>query len=93
MPPIFNILQIVNLVNIITIINIIKIIIFTIATTTIIAVSYRKKSIIFVAKKVITLISIQKMSNRKQKNFRDKTGNFVKIKTNTMHFALIIKRI
>ena len=33
------------------------------------------------------------MSNKRQKNFKDKTENFVEIKTNTTHFWLIIKEI
>lgn len=50
------------------------------------AASHREKSVIFVAKEVVALISIQTMRNRRQKNFRDKTENFVEIKANTMHF-------
>lgn len=72
--------------GIIAIINIIKTTILTIAITTIIAISYKKKSVIFVAKKVVALIGIQKMSNKRQKNFEDKTGNFGLIKANTTHF-------
>lgn len=44
-------------------------------------------------KKVVTLISIQIMSNKRQKNFRDKTENFVEIKTNTIYFWLIMKKL
>lgn len=68
-------------------VNITKTILFTIAIIVIIiAVSYIKKSIIFVIKKVIALISIQTMSNKRQKNFRDKTENFVEIRANITHF-------
>ena len=47
----------------------------------------------FVAKKVVALISIQTMSNERQKNFGDKTENSAEIKANTMHFWLIMKGI
>ena len=68
--------------------------IFRIATITIImAVSHRKKSVIFVAKKVVALISIQTMSNGRQKNFGDETENFVEIREDITHFWLIMKRI
>lgn len=60
--------------------------IFTIVIITIVAISYGKKSVIFVAKKIVILMSIQKISNKKQKIFEDKTGNFVKKKANTTHF-------
>lgn len=63
----------------VTILKIAKII-----TTT--AVNHGEKSVIFVAKKIIALISIQPIRNKKQKNFKDKTKNFVKIKVNTIHF-------
>lgn len=48
----------------------------------IIAISYKKENVMFVAKKIIALISIQKMSNRKQKSFRGKTKNLTEIKPN-----------
>ena len=68
--------------------------IFTIATiTTTIAISHGKESVMFVAKKVAALISIETMSNGRQKNFGDKTENFVEIKVNTTHFWLIMKGI
>lgn len=68
-------------------INITKTIILTIVTTTTkIAISQGEKSVTFMAKKVVTLISIQMISNRKQKNFGDKTKNSAKIKANTTHF-------
>lgn len=47
----------------------------------------------FVAKKIVALISIQTMSNERQKKFRDETENSAEVKVNTMHFWLIIKRI
>ena len=62
-------------------------------TTTIMAVSHGKKSVMFVEKKVVALMSILKKKNRKQKNFRNKTKNFAEIKANTTHFWLIIKEI
>lgn len=84
--PIFNILRIVNLGGMITEINITKAIILIITITIItIAVNYGKKSITFVAKKVIALISISMISNNRQKNFEDKTENSIEIKINTMH--------
>lgn len=86
MPPIFNTSQIVNLVDMMVVINTIKIIILIITKTIIIAVNYRKTSVMFVTKKIIALISIQKMSNKRQKNFRDKIGNFAEIKANIIHF-------
>ena len=57
------------------------------------AANYGEKSVMFVAKKIIALISIQTMNNKRQKNFEDKTENIVEIKANTMHFWLIIKGI
>ena len=47
----------------------------------------------FVTKKIITLTTFQMMSNKKQKNFRDKTKTFLDINANKMHFELIIKEI
>ena len=49
-------------------------------------ISYEEESVMFVAKKVITLMNIQIMNNRKQKNFGDKTENSAEIKANIMHF-------
>ena len=60
---------------------------------TIIAISHGEENVIFVEKKVVVLISIQTISNGKQKNFGDETENSAKIKANTMHFWLIIKEI
>lgn len=94
MLPVCNILRIINLGKMIAIINTTRSTIFIIATIIkTIAASYREKNIIFVAKKVVTLISIQTMSNRRQKNFRDKTKNFMEIKANIIHFWLIMKGI
>lgn len=76
-------------------INTIKaIIILTIATIIIImAIGYKEKNVIYVIKKVITLTNIQIITNKRQKNFGNKTKNFKKIKTNTTYFWLIIKVI
>ena len=94
MVPILSTLQIVNLSKIIAIISTTRVTILTIAIiTTTMAVSHEKKSIMFVAKKVVVLLNIQIMSNIRQKNFKDKTENFVEITANTMHFRLIIKEI
>ena len=94
MLPIFSTLQIVNLGEIIMVINTTRATIFTIATiTTIMAVNYGEKSVIFVAKKVVALINIKTMSNKRQKNFGDKTENFVEIRAKTTHFWLIMKGI
>ena len=74
--------------------NTTKAIILIIAITiTTIAVSHREKSVMFIEKKVIALISIQTMSNGRQKNFKDKTDNSAEIKANTMQFWLIMKEI
>lgn len=53
-----------------------------------------KKNVIFIFifKKIITLTSIQKMNNGRQKIFGNKIKNFVKIKVNTMNFWQIIKK-
>lgn len=68
--------------------------IFTIATITItMAVNHKEESVIFAAKKVVPLINIQTISNGRQKNFENKTENFVEIKANTTHFWLIMKGI
>lgn len=58
--PIFNILPIIDLVDIIAIINTIKAIMLTITIIIIItmAISHRKKNIIFVIKKIVILIGI-----------------------------------
>lgn len=47
----------------------------------------------FIKKKVLILISIQTINNKKQKNFGNKIENFAKIKVNIIHFQLIIKEI
>lgn len=66
MLPILSTLRIVNLGDIIVKTNIIKVTIFIIATTTTtIAINHGKKSAIFIKKKVVALISIQMMSNRR----------------------------
>lgn len=59
MLPVINILYIIDLGKMIAIINKIKatILTFAIITTTIV-INYKEKSVIFVAKKVIALISI-----------------------------------
>lgn len=44
-------------------------------------------------KKVITLIGIQKISNRRQKNLEDKTKIFTEIKLNIIYSWLIRKGI
>lgn len=70
--------------------------IYTITITIIIitiAVNHKKESIIFVAKKIITLTSIQIINNGKQKNFCNKIKNFAEINANTTYFWLIIKEI
>lgn len=61
--------------------------------TIIMGVSYKEKSVMFMVKKIVALINIQTMSNERQKNFGDKTENFVEIKANTTHFWLIMKEI
>ena len=70
---IFNILLIVDLGEIITMINITKgiILIMAIIKTTM-GVSYGEESVIFVVKKVIALIDIQMMNNRKQRTLETK---------------------
>ena len=91
---IFYTLRIVNLGNIIVKINIIRAIILTITTTKItMAISHGKESVMFVVKKVVALINIQIISNRRQKNFGDKIENSAKIKPNITLFWPIIKRI
>lgn len=66
---------------------------FTISITTTIAINHWKKSVVFVPKKVVALINIQKMRNGKQKNFEDKTENFAKIKVNIKYNWPSIKGI
>lgn len=92
---ILNTLQIVDLGRMIVGINISRATIFIIptTTTTTTAVNHKEKSVMFVAKKVVFLISIQTISNEEQNNFGDETKNSVKIKINTIHFWLIIKGI
>lgn len=73
--------------DIIIVINIKKGTLFIITIIiTIIAISHKEKSVIFVIKKVVALISIQIISNGISKNFGIKTENFLEIKTNTIHF-------
>lgn len=92
--PIFITLQIVNLSRKIAVINKTKATILIIATIkTTIAASHGKKRVIFLAKKIVTLISIQTMSKKRQKKFENKTKNFVEIKANTIHFWQIMKEI
>ena len=94
MLPIFSTLRIVDLGGIITVINITRARILTIDTiTTTMAVSDGDESVMFMAKRVVLLISIQTMSNGRQKDFGDKTENFVEIRASTTHFWLIIKGI
>lgn len=63
------------------------------ATIFIIAINYENKIVIFVTKKVIALTNIQKMSNKRKKNSKDKTKNFREININIIHFWPIIKEI
>lgn len=49
-------------------------------------INHGKKSVIFMAKKVVTLINIQKIRNQRQNKFEDETKNFAEIIANTMHF-------
>lgn len=94
MLPIFTTLWIFNLGSMIMEANIIRVIILTITiTATIMAINHGEKSVIFVNKKVIALIIIQTMSYRRQKNFENKTENFVEIKANIIYFCLIMKAI
>lgn len=75
------------MVEITVMINIIKATTFIIATIIIlITINYRKKSVIFMAKKIIYLIDGYKMINKKQKNLKRKTENFRQIKANTIYF-------
>lgn len=57
------------------------------------AVSHGEESVIFGGKKVVTLIKIQAMSNKRQKNFGDKTKNSAEIKAITTHCWQIMKGI
>lgn len=64
--PILSILQIVGLGDMIVEINITRVTILIITMTiNTIAISYGEESIIFVVKKVVTLISIQIINNRR----------------------------
>ncbi len=56
-------------------------------------VNHGEESVMFVEKKVVALISIQTISNGRQKNFGDATENSAEIKANITHFWLIIKGI
>ena len=58
----------------------------TLTTIIIIVISYKKENVMFIAKKIIALISIHKISNRRQKNFRGKTENLTEIKPNITYF-------
>ncbi len=62
-------------------------------TTTTMAISHGEKIVIFMEKRVVVLVSIQTMTNGRQKKFRDKTENFAGIKVNTTYFWLIMKGI
>lgn len=71
----------------IAMINIISIIIFTIPIIkTKIVISHEKKSVIFVAKKIVAPINIEIINNKKQKMFEDEGKNLIKIKENTIYF-------
>ena len=84
---IFSTLWIINLGSMIVETNTTRVRIFIIAiTTTSMTINHRKKNDIFREKKIVTLISIQTISNEKQKNFRDKTENFMETKTNITYF-------
>lgn len=61
----------------------------TIIRTTI-TINHKEKSVMFIIKKVIALINIQTISNKRQKNLKGKTKSFVKIKADKMHFWLIM---
>ena len=86
MLPILNTLRIVNLGGIIAETNITRVIILTIATITTMVVNHGEESVIFVGKKFVALVSIQIISNGKEKNSRDEIENFVEIKANTIYF-------
>ena len=80
--------------GIIAVINTTRAIILTTATIrTTIAISHEEKSVMFIAKKAVTLTSIWMMSSRKQKSFRNKTKNSAEINANTTHSWLIMKEI
>ena len=81
MLPILSILQIVDLGDMIAETNTTRATILTIAKiTTIMTLSHGEESVMFIEKRAVALISIQMMSNGRQKNFGDKTENFVEIK-------------
>lgn len=48
-------------------------IIIIVITTSIMAVNHGEKNVMFVAKKVVALINIKTMSNKKQKTFETKS--------------------
>lgn len=50
------------------------------------AINYRKKNVIFIAKKVVALTNIEIMSNGKQKNFGKEIKNCAEIKANITQF-------
>lgn len=87
MLPILSTLRIIDLGRMIAETNTIRVTILIIATiTTIIVINHGEKSVIFLTRKIFALINISMMSNRRQKNFRDKTENSAKINANIMHF-------
>lgn len=49
-------------------------------------INYEKGSVMFVIKEVVTLVSIQMMSNKRSKNSGNETKNFGKINANTTYF-------
>lgn len=64
--PIFSILQFIDLNSMTVEINIIKITILIIATIIIIIIkSHKKENVIFIVKKIVYLIEIQIISNRR----------------------------
>lgn len=84
---IFDTLRIVNFGKITIVINIIRLIILIIAIIiTIMNIDYKEKNTIFIVKKVVVTTSIWIISYGKQKNFANKTKNFVAIKANITHF-------
>ena len=88
----FSTLRIANLGKMIVVINTTRTITLIIITTIPTIVAYHgKESVMFVAKKVVALIDTQKLNNRRQKSFEDKTKNFVEKMINTTHFWSIIK--
>lgn len=65
----------------------IKVVLLTIATIIItMAISDGEKSIIFVAKRIVTLASIQIICNKRQKNSGHEIENSMEIKINITYF-------